>query len=191
MTILILGLIIFLGLHSVRIVAEDWRNATRARIGENVWKGLYSVISIIGFVLIVWGYSVAREAPVAIWTPPPFTRHIAALLAVIAFVFLTAAYVPRNSIKAKLHHPMTLGVKTWALAHLIANGTLHDILLFGAFLVWSVLLFSASRRRDRAAGTVYPAGSGGATALTIVAGIVAAVVFAGWLHAPLIGVRPF
>ncbi|NVM74321.1 putative membrane protein [Duganella sp. SG902] len=191
MTILILGLIIFLGLHSVRIVAEDWRNATRARIGENTWKGLYSVISIIGFVLIVWGYSVAREAPVVIWTPPPFTRHIAALLAVIAFVFLTAAYVPRNGIKAKLHHPMTLGVKTWALAHLIANGTLHDIVLFGAFLVWSVLLFSASRRRDRAAGTVYPAGSGGATALTITAGIVAAVVFAGWLHAPLIGVRPF
>lgn len=191
MTILILGLIIFLGLHSVRIVAEDWRNATRARIGENTWKGLYSVISIIGFVLIVWGYGVAREAPVVIWTPPPFTRHIAALLAVIAFVFLTAAYVPRNGIKAKLHHPMTLGVKTWALAHLIANGTLHDIVLFGAFLVWSVLLFSASRRRDRAAGTVYPAGSGGATALTIVAGIVAAVVFAGWLHAPLIGVRPF
>lgn len=191
MTILILGLIIFLGLHSVRILAEDWRNATRARIGENTWKGLYSVISIIGFVLIVWGYGVAREAPVVIWTPPPFTRHIAALLAVIAFVFLTAAYVPRNGIKAKLHHPMTLGVKTWALAHLIANGTLHDIVLFGAFLVWSVLLFSASRRRDRAAGTVYPAGSGGATALTIVAGIVAAVVFAGWLHAPLIGVRPF
>ena len=191
MTILILGLIIFLGLHSVRIFAEDWRNATRARMGANAWKGLYSVISIIGFALIIWGYSLARQPPVVVWTPPPFTRHIAALLAVIAFVFLTAAYVPRNGIKAKLHHPMTLGVKTWALAHLIANGTLHDILLFGSFLVWSVLLFSASRRRDRVEGTVYPAGSGGATALTIVGGIVAAVVFAGWLHAPLIGVRPF
>ncbi|WP_343729799.1 NnrU family protein [Duganella sp.] len=191
MTILILGLIIFLGLHSIRIFAEDWRNATRARIGENAWKGLYSVVSIIGFVLIIWGYSVAREAPVVIWTPPPLTRHLAALLAVIAFVFLAAAYVPRNGIKARLHHPMTLGVKTWALAHLIANGTLHDIVLFGAFLVWSVLLFSASRRRDRKAGTVYPAGSSGATALTIVGGVVAAAVFAGWLHAPLIGVRPF
>jgi len=191
MTILVLGLIIFLGLHSVRIFAEDWRNATRARMGANAWKGLYSVISIVGFVLIVWGYSLARQAPVVVWTPPPFTRHIAALLAVIAFIFLTAAYVPRNGIKARLHHPMTLGVKTWALAHLIANGTLHDILLFGSFLAWSVLLFSASRRRDRSAGTVYPAGNGGATALTIVGGIVAAVVFAGWLHAPLIGVRPF
>ncbi|MHA4866465.1 NnrU family protein [Duganella sp. PWIR1] len=191
MTILILGLIIFLGLHSVRIVAEDWRNATRARLGENAWKGLYSVISVLGFVLIVWGYSLARQAPVVVWTPPPFTRHLSALLAVIAFVFLAAAYIPRNGIKARLHHPMTLGVKTWALAHLLCNGTLHDILLFGAFLVWAMLLFRASRQRDRAAGTVYPAGSGGATALTIVAGIASAVVFALWLHAPLIGVRPF
>lgn len=191
MTILILGLIIFLGQHSVRIFAEDWRNATRARLGEQVWKGVYSVISIVGFVLIIWGYGLARETPVVVWIPPPFTRHLAALLAVIAFILLAAAYVPRNSIKAKFHHPMTLGVKAWALGHLIANGTLHDILLFGSFLVWSVLLFIAARRRDRAAGTVYLAGSSGATALTIVVGIVAAVVFAGWLHAPLIGVRPF
>ncbi|MRW90521.1 protein NrnU [Duganella sp. FT80W] len=191
MTILILGLIIFLGLHSIRIVAEDWRNATRARIGANAWKGLYSVISITGFVLIVWGYSLARQAPVVIWVPPPFTRHLAALLAVIAFVFIAAAYIPRNSIKARLHHPMTLGIKTWALAHLIANGTLHDILLFGGFLIWSVLLFRASRQRDRANGVTYPPGSSAATAFTVAAGVAGAAMFALWLHAPLIGVRPF
>jgi len=191
MSILILGLIIFLGLHSIRIVAEDWRNATRARVGLHAWRALYSVISIGSLLLIVWGYGLAREAPVVIWTPPPATRHIAALLAVIAFIFMAAAYVPRNSIKAKLHHPMTLGVKTWALAHLIANGTLHDILLFGSFLVWAVLLFRVSRKRDAALGTVYPSGSTGATVLTIVVGVIAAGVFAMWLHAPLIGVRPF
>lgn len=191
MTILILGLIIFLGLHSVRIFAEDWRNATRARIGLNGWRALYSVISITGFLLIVWGYGLAREAPVVIWTPPPATRHIAALLAVIAFIFMAAAYVPRNGIKARLHHPMTIGVKTWALAHLIANGTLHDILLFGGFLVWAILLFRASRKRDAALGAVYPAGSGAATAATIVLGVIGAGVFAMWLHLPLIGVRPF
>lgn len=190
MTILVLGLIIFLGLHSVRIVAEDWRNATRARIGEHAWKGAYSVVSLLGFALIVWGYSLARQAPVVVWTPPPFTRHAAAALAAIAFIFL-AAYVPRNRIKARLHHPMTLGVKTWAAAHLIANGTLHDIVLFGAFLAWSVLLFRAARRRDRAAGVTYPAGTLGATIVTVVAGIAAAHIFAMWLHGPLIGVRPF
>lgn len=191
MTILILGLILFLGLHSIRIFAEDWRNATRARIGLIAWRILYSLISLTGFLLIVWGYSLSREAPIVIWTPPPATRHIAALLAVIAFVFMAAAYIPRNGIKAKIHHPMTLGVKTWALAHLIANGTLHDILLFGGFLAWAILLFRASRKRDAALGTNYPAGNGGATALTILAGVIGAGVFAMWLHAPLIGVRPF
>ncbi|MYM82673.1 protein NrnU [Duganella sp. FT50W] len=191
MTILILGLIIFLGLHSIRVVAEDWRNATRARVGLNTWRAMYSVISITGLLLIIWGYGVAREAPIVIWTPPPATRHIAALLAVIAFIFMAATYIPRNGIKAKLHHPMTIGVKTWALAHLIANGTLHDILLFGGFLVWAILLFRASRQRDAALGVRYPAGSGAATALTIVAGVIGAGVFAMWLHLPLIGVRPF
>jgi uncharacterized membrane protein len=191
MTILILGLIIFLGLHSVRIFADAWRARMRARLGENTWKGLYSVVSLIGLALIVWGYALARQAPVVIWTPPPFTRHIAALLACIAFVFIAAAYVPRNGIKARLHHPMTLGVKTWALAHLLANGTLHDIILFGSFLLWSVLLFRSARRRDASAGTVYPAGTGAATALTIVVGLAGAVIFALWLHGPLIGVRPF
>jgi uncharacterized membrane protein len=191
MTILILGLIIFLGLHSVRIVAEDWRNATRARVGLIAWRAVYSLISVTGVVLIIWGYALARQAPVVVWIPPLATRHIAALLAVIAFIFIAAAYIPRNSIKARLHHPMTLGVKTWALAHLIANGTLHDIVLFGAFLLWAILLFRASRKRDAALGTIYPAGSAGATVLTIVAGIIGAGVFAMWLHAPLIGVRPF
>lgn len=191
MSILVLGLVIFLGLHSIRIFADDWRTATRARIGANAWKGMYSVVSVLGFGLIVWGYSLARQAPVVVWTPPPFTRHAAAALATIAFIFVAAAYVPRNRIKARLHHPMTLGIKTWAAAHLIANGTLHDILLFGGFLVWSVLLFRAARRRDRAEGLTYPAGTTGATVLTIVAGIAAAHIFAVWLHAPLIGVRPF
>jgi len=154
MTILILGLIIFLGLHSIRIFAEDWRNTLRAKMGALPWRGLYSVVSITGLLLIIWGYSLARQAPVVIWIPPLFTRHLAALLAVIAFIFIAAAYVPRNGIKAKLHHPMTLGIKTWALAHLIANGTLHDIILFGSFLLWSILLFRASRRRDAAAGRI-------------------------------------
>lgn len=191
MTILILGLIIFLGLHSIRIFAEDWRNGIRARMGVLPWRGLYSVVSITSLLLIIWGYSLARQAPVVIWIPPLFTRHLAALLAVVAFIFIAAAYVPRNGIKAKLHHPMTLGIKTWALAHLIANGTLHDIILFGSFLIWAVLLFRASRRRDAARGIIYPAGSGGATALAIIAGVIGAGVFAMWLHLPLIGVRPF
>jgi uncharacterized membrane protein len=191
MTYLILGLVVFLGVHSVRIVAEDWRTQTRARIGGNAYKGIYSVLSIIGFGLIVWGFGVAREVPVALWVPPRGMRHAASLLTLISFVLFAAAYVPRNGIKARLHHPMILGVKAWALAHLLANGNLAHVVLFGSFLAWGVLDFIASRRRDRALGTSYPAGGTTGTGLTVVLGVVAWAVFAFLLHGMLIGVRPF
>jgi uncharacterized membrane protein len=190
MAILILGLVLFLGVHSTRIFADGWRTATIARVGEMPWKGIYSVLSIAGFALLVWGYGLARHDTPVVWTPPRTMAHVTALLVLIAFVLVTAAYVPGNRIKAKLHHPMILGVKTWAFAHLLSNGTLADIVLFGAFLAWAVVDYSASRRRDRANGTVYPPGTGSRTAITVVVGLVAGVVFAVWLHGPLIGVRP-
>jgi uncharacterized membrane protein len=183
-------LILFLGLHSVRIVAEDWRMQTRSRIGEMQWKGLYSAASLIGFGLIVWGFGLARQQPVLLWSPPLAMRHLAALLTLGSFVLLAAAYVPGNSIKAALHHPMVLAAKVWALAHLLANGNLAHVILFGSFLLWAVLDFTAARRRDRAAGTQYPPGSAGATAITVIAGLVAWLAFALWLHGWLIGVRP-
>ena len=191
MGILILGLVLFLGVHSVRIVADGWRSATIARIGEGAWKGIYSVLSIAGFVLIVWGYGLARQAPVVLWSPPVAMRHVASLLTLLAFVLLFAAYVPRNAIKAKLKHPMVLAVKVWAFAHLLSNGTLADVLLFGAFLLWAVLDFRSARGRDRAAGTVYPAGTMAGTAGAVVVGVAAWVAFALWLHAAWIGVAPF
>ncbi len=190
MTMLILGLILFLGVHSTRIVAEGWRTSVRARVGELPWKGVYSLLSIAGFVLIIWGYGLARQQPVPLWSPPMGMRHLAALLTLIAFVLLAATYVPRNSIKARLHHPMVLGVKTWAVAHLLTNGNVADVLLFGSFLVWAVFSFRAARQRDRAAHTVYPAGTTAGTATAVVVGIAAWGVFAFWAHVLLIGVRP-
>jgi uncharacterized membrane protein len=190
MTILILGLVIFLGVHSVRIVAEDWRSATRARVGENAWKGAYSLLSLIGFVLICYGYGAARQQPVLLWASPVWTRHLAALLTLPAFVLLAASQVPGNAIKAKLRHPMLLGVKLWAAAHLLANNTAADLLLFGAFLAWAAIDFRAARQRDRALQTVYPAGRSGPTVVAVVGGLVAWVVFAFWAHGALIGVRP-
>jgi uncharacterized membrane protein len=191
MTALILGLILFLGVHSTRIVAEDWRARTRARLGENAYKGVYSLVSIAGFVLLVWGYGQARLDPIVLWGSPSWTRHLAALLTVVAFILLAAAYVPGNGIKARLHHPMVLGVKVWAFSHLLANNTLADLLLFGGFLVWAVLSFRAARARDRAAATVYPPGTLAGTVATVVVGLVAWGVFAFWAHAAWIGVRPF
>lgn len=191
MAILILGLVLFLGVHSTRIVADGWRSATIARIGEMPWKGIYSLLSIAGFALIVWGFRAARADTVVLYAPPLWTRHLAALLLVVAFILLVAAYVPRNGIKARLHHPMVLGVKTWAVAHLMAIGVAADVVLFGAFLVWAVFSYRAARQRDRANNTVYPAGTASMTALTVVIGVAAWAVFAFMLHGPLIGVRPF
>ena len=190
MIILILGLLVFLGVHSVRIVGEGWRAQTIRRIGAQPWKGVYSIASIVGFGLIVWGFGLARQQPVQLWSPPTGMRHLAALLTLIAFVLLAAAYVPGNGIKARVHHPMVLAVKLWALAHLLANGNLAHVLLFGSFLVWAVLNFSAARRRDRLSGTVYAPGKTAATITTLVVGAAAWAVFGFWLHGWLIGVRP-
>ena len=188
---LLAGLLLFLGVHSTRVFADGWRSQTRASLGAGSFKGLYSLISLAGFVLLVWGYGVARQQPVVLWNPPVAIRHVAALLTLFAFVLLAAAYVPGNQIKARLHHPMVLGVKVWALAHLLANGTLADVLLFGSFLVWAIVLFAASRRRDRREHTLYARGSAGATSLTVGVGVLAWVAFALWLHRVLIGVAPF
>ncbi len=191
MIYLVLGLVIFLGAHSVRMVAEGWRARTRLRLGEGAYKGIYSLASLVGFGLIVWGFGVARQQPMQLWSPPLATRHVAALLTLVSFVLLAAAYVPGNGIKARVHHPMVLGVKVWALAHLLANGTLAHVVLFGSFLAWAVWNFIASRKRDRAEGIAYPPGSAGSTAVTVVAGTVAWAVFALMLHGWLIGVKPF
>jgi uncharacterized membrane protein len=188
---LIAGLLLFLGVHSTRVFADDWRNRTRASMGEKPFKGIYSLLSLAGFVLLVWGYGVARQQPVVLWMPPKGMRHLAALLTLFSFVLLAAAYVPGNKIKARLHHPMVLGVKVWALAHLLANGTLADVLLFASFLIWAIVLFAVSRRRDRRERTVYAAGTAGATGITVVAGVLAWAAFAFWLHRVLIGVAPF
>jgi len=191
MTALILGLLIFLGAHSVRIVADDWRARRIARLGEMPWKGLYSLASLAGLALIVWGYGLTREVPVDLWIPPLWTRHVTTLLTLPAFILVAAAYVPGNSFKAAIGHPMVAGVKLWALSHLISNGRLGDVLLFGAFLVWAALDFRAARHRDRAAGVQRTPGTPARNAATIVIGVIAWAGFAAFLHPWLIGVKAF
>ena len=190
MLVLILGLIIFIGLHSIRIVADDWRTRQIERIGLNRWKAIYAIVAAIGLVLIVVGFIMARQHVVPLYTPPAWLRHLNGLFMLIALILFPAARVPNNAIKAKLHHPQVLAVKTWAFGHLLATGMLHDVVLFGAFLVWAVVLFAASRRRDKRNGTVYPPGTVKATVITVVAGIVLWALFAFWLHSALFGVNP-
>ena len=189
--ILLAGLVIFLGLHSVRIFADEWRSAKIAALGEKRWKGLYTLGSFVGLGLIIWGFSLCRQAPVPLYHPPVWTRHLAGLLVLVAFWLIAAAYVPRNHLKAALGHPMVAGVKLWALAHLLANGTLADVLLFGGFLVWAIVLFPVARRRDRAAGVDPPKAAAGKTLVALAGGTVVWAVFAFWLHQLLFQVRPF
>ena len=161
-----------------------------ARLGERTWKGLYALLSIVGLGLVVWGFGLARQQPVELWWPPSFMRHVTRLLTLIAFILLAATYVPRNAIKARLHHPMVGAVMVWALAHLLANGNLANAVLFGSFLAWSILSFRAARARDVAAGTTYPAGTVSGTTITVVVGAVTWGLFAFWAHGMLMGVRP-
>lgn len=191
MPILILGLVIFLGTHSLHVLAPRFRERMVARIGLQPWKGLYSLVSIAGFVLIVIGFGMARTQLHLLYVPPMWLKHLNALFTLVAFVLIAAAYVPRNHLKAKLGHPMLAGVKLWAIGHLLATGYVHDVVLFGAFLVWAVADFGVSRRRDRSAGTVYPAGTAMGDVLAVVLGVTAWAIFAVLLHQRLIGVNPF
>jgi len=189
MAYLILGLLLFLGTHSIRIVADDWRLRTMVRVGPNAWKAVVSLASLAGFALLIWGYGQARQETPLLWTPPIALRHLTALLMLASMVLLMATYVPNNPIKARLQHPMVLSVKTWAFAHLLSNGSLADVLLFGSFLVWAVLCFRSARRRGPIAVNGTPTSA--ALVRTLLLGVLAWGVIAFWAHGALIGVRPF
>ncbi len=189
MTTLIIGLAIFLGVHSISIFANDWRDRMVARLGEKTWKALYGLASIVGFVLLVKGYGLARQDPVFLYEPPYFMRHVTALLMLPVFPLLLAAYLP-GRISAAVKHPMLTAIKAWALAHLLCNGTLADVLLFGSFLAWAVLdRISVGKRPPR------PVAGAPASKLNdviaVVGGLALYVVFALWLHQRWIGVSPF
>lgn len=197
MTVLLLGLVLFLGIHSVAIVAPQTRNAWVQRLGEMPWKGLYSLVSLVGFALTVWGYGLARQQPVLLYSMPSGSQHLAALLMLPVFVLLFATYLP-GRIQAAAKHPMLLAVKLWALAHLLGQsatgGTLADVALFGGFLAWAVLdRISVKRRAAAGLLRTLPLGPPRAVndAMAIVGGLVVYAVFAFWLHAVLFGVRPF
>ncbi|NBU58633.1 MAG: protein NrnU [Betaproteobacteria bacterium] len=190
MTTFLAGLAIFLGMHSAQALYPGGREAVIARIGALGWKGLYSVVSLAGFWLLVQGYGEARPAAELLWTPPSGLMHVSALLNLVAFVFLAASGIPGNAIRARVGHPMTIGVKVWALAHLLANGDSVSMLLFAAILVWAVLVFRAARRRQPASGAA-AATSRVATLATVLVGVGAGIWFAFVGHAMLIGVAPF
>ena len=183
---LVTGLVIFLGVHSIRILAPAWRERMVARLGAAPWKGLYSVASLVGFVLIVGGYAAARIDPVVLYQPPSWLRHVSMLLMLPVFPLLLAAYLP-GRIKAAVKHPMLTATKAWALAHLLANGMLGDVLLFGGFLAWAVAdRISVGKRPVRDIPGAPPGRFN--DLIAVVGGLVLYGVFVAWGHRALVGV---
>lgn len=191
MALLLVGLVLFIGIHSVRIVAPQWRESMMEQLGTRNWRLLHAVVALVGLLTIIMGYGYARYSATWLWVPPVWTRHIAALLVLLAFIFLVIAMMPYSKIKAKVGHPLILAIKLWAFAHLLSNGTSADILLFGSFLVWSVVNYAVSRRRDRKNGVVRTAPSVKYDLLALPIAVVAYGIFAFYLHVILIGVAPF
>jgi uncharacterized membrane protein len=190
MLLLILGLVLFLGMHAVTIT-RGVRAQLIGRFGEGGYKGLYSAVSIIGFVLLIYGYGVQRAAGYTpVWEPPVWTRHLALLLNLPIFILLAVGKRP-SWLLSRVKHPMLLAVKIWATAHLLANGDLGSMLLFGSFLAWAVMARISTKRRPEEIARSAAMGKvafGRSDAIAIVAGLVAYVVFALWLHPLLIGV---
>ena len=198
MTWLILGLVLFLGAHSVRMFADDWRTRSIEAWGEKTFKGIYTVLALFGLYALIVGYAEARMQPIVIWQPPIATRHISLLLMLLASILLVATYIPGNHFKVRMGHPMVLSVKVWALAHLLSNGNLSDMRLFGTFLLWSVLNFKSARARDRvkaAAETIdeqlqAPKAKWSATLMALVVGTLLWGGITFYLHALFVGISP-
>jgi uncharacterized membrane protein len=188
---MIAGLVVFLGVHSTRIVADDWRAERVAVMGERRWKLVYSIVSLVGLVLIIYGYGQARQATSVLYAPPAWGRHATALLTLAAFILIPASHIPGTRIRAFVRHPMVLGVILWAIGHLLANGTVADVVLFGAVLAWAIVDYASSLARDRRASVAYPVGPVSRDVKAIDAGTVVWFVFGYWLHGPLIGRTAF
>ncbi|PDT42273.1 MULTISPECIES: NnrU family protein [Sinorhizobium] len=191
MTLLVLGIVIFLGMHLVRVVAPGLRAGVIESRGKGTWMGLYAAVSFVGLCLIIYGFGQARGETGMLYDPPVFLRHIAVLLMLFAFVFLAAGSLPAGRIAVAVKHPQILSIKIWALAHLLANGETSSVLLFGSFLAWAVILRISLKRRERAGETVLPVfKSTRNDALAVLIGLAAYVLFVWKLHDWLIGVPP-
>lgn len=191
MAVLVLGIVLFLGLHLIRVVAPGFRQAMVDRMGASAWRGVYSVLSILTLILLIYGFGIARTETTVLYTPPQGMVHLTLLLMLIALICLAASLLPAGYIATKTKHPMVLSVKIWALAHLLVNGDSASVLLFAAFLAWGVVLRISLKRRERAGELVLrPFVSGRYDLYAVILGAVAWALLLFKLHEWIIGVSP-
>jgi uncharacterized membrane protein len=187
MTKLILGLVVFFGMHLISVIALGWRNRMAERLGGR-WQAVYAIASLVGFYLIVSGYGEARQVADVLYVPPIWLKHVAAVLMLPAFTLALAAYLP-GRVQALARHPLLLATKLWALAHLLANGSEADVLVFGSFLVWAITVRVSLKYRPARPIRMLPV-SRTNDAIAIVGGLALYALFVLWLHAKLFGVPP-
>ena len=186
MLMLIAGLILFFGPHSVAVIAPRWRSRVLMHLRAGSWKGVYSLISAAGLALMVFGFARARGTPIVLYVSPAWLHYVTWLLMLPVFPLLFAAYLP-GRIRTATRHPMLAAVKLWATAHLLVNGTLADLLLFGSFLIWAVVVrISLKRRVPTPVPSAPPSRYNDLIALLL--GLALYVLFIYWLHALIIGV---
>jgi uncharacterized membrane protein len=188
MTRLILGIVLFFGIHLISVVALEWRNRTAERLGERTWKAAYAVAAIIGFYLIVTGFGEARQVDEVLYVPPVWLKDVTALLMLPAFTLALAAYLP-GRIQTLARHPLLVATQLWALAHLLSNGGVADVVLFGAFLLWAGAVRVSIKYRPPHPIRMLPASKAN-DVIAIVGGLALYVVFVLWLHAKWFGVWP-
>ena len=187
MLLLVVGLIFFLGIHSVRIVAPAWRDERIAAVGENRWKGIYSIVSLISFALIIYGYYLARQNSSDLYEPFTGLYHLVLMLMLASMILLGAFNVGASFIKRAVRHPFLMAIILWSASHLMMNGDAASVLLFGAFLVWAVVdLVSALSRPETAA----PAPVVRNDIIAVISGLVIYLLLLWKLHEWLFGVVP-
>lgn len=186
MGILIAGLIIFLGIHMVQMVAPGWREARIEAMGANAWKGIYSVVSILGLGLIIWGYGLARYETEFVYASPQWMVVVTMALMLIALVLMVAREIPAGHIKTRVSHPMITGIIIWAIAHLLVNGDTASLVMFGSLLVWAIFnRISVGRRSPLTFEFV----SARYDLIAFVVAFIVWLVLIVWLHPILFGVE--
>lgn len=187
LVVMILGLVLFFAAH-IFTTKRDARAQAIARLGEGTYKILYSVVSLGGLALIVWGFAHYRATGwIDVWYPPKALKHITLALMLPAVILVVASYL-RGRIYATLKHPMLAGIKLWAAAHLLANGDLGSIILFGSFLAWAVYDRISLKRRTDAGAPPIPVGGIGNDVIAIVVGIIAYLALAFAFHPVVLGI---
>jgi uncharacterized membrane protein len=191
MALLVVGIVLFLGVHLIRIVAPGFRQSMVDRMGASAWRGVYSLASIVSLIILIYGFGVARYETTVLYTPPVWMAHITLTLMLLSMICLVASLLPAGHIATRTKHPMVLSVKIWAFAHLLANGDSASVLLFAAFLAWGVVLRIALKRRERAGElTLRPFVSARYDLYAVLIGLVAWAAILFKLHEWIIGVSP-